>query len=162
MNTPHEAPTPKEQSTPHETPPPVDNNNVLVVTYEQFLSSRKQPEVPNPGEESIIFLFEQKYPNLSENFLEIQSEQYELFAKKMMSYGLGNISLGTSLESADDIKLSITSIFIRCWDKINRLKNLITGGVNNPLSDESVEDTWKDISVYGIIAQLVMHKKWKA
>jgi hypothetical protein len=36
-----------------------------------------------------------------------------LFAKKMMDYGLGNISLGTNLEDSEDIQLSLTGIWLR-------------------------------------------------
>jgi hypothetical protein len=40
---------------------------------------------------------------LAEAFKENQQEQYELFARKMMDYGLSNISLGSTLEDPDDI-----------------------------------------------------------
>ncbi len=36
--------------------------------------------------------FEIKYPELAYEFQQIQKEQYELFASKMMDYGLSNIS----------------------------------------------------------------------
>lgn len=105
--------------------------------------------------------FENKHPELAEEFKRIQKEQYDLFARKMLSYGLGNISLGTQLEKDADVKASSQGILIRCWDKINRLKNLIMNNQANPIADESIEDTWKDLSVYGIIAQIVSNKKWK-
>jgi hypothetical protein len=41
--------------------------------------------------------FEKLYPELAESFKLIQQEQYELFAGKMMDYGLQNISLGSDL-----------------------------------------------------------------
>lgn len=105
--------------------------------------------------------FEKEYPELSKEFKKIQKEQYELFARKHMSYGLGNISMGTNLETEDEKHLSITSIFIRCFDKVNRLKNLVALKKNNTVEDESILDTWKDLSVYGIIAQIVLNNKWK-
>jgi hypothetical protein len=104
---------------------------------------------------------EKQYPELSEEFKRIQKEQYELFAKKMLSYGPGNIALGSLLETEQDRNVSITGIFIRCWDKLNRLKNLLINKQANTLTDESVEDTWKDLSIYAIIAQIVKNQKWK-
>ena len=47
--------------------------------------------------------FEKTYPELAKEFQQIQREQYELFASKMMDYGLSNISLGSTLEKEEDI-----------------------------------------------------------
>ena len=41
--------------------------------------------------------FESTYPELAKEFSKVQEEQYELFAGKMMDYGLGNIALGSIL-----------------------------------------------------------------
>jgi len=109
----------------------------------------------------VIQEFEEKYPSLANEFKNLQNEQYILFSKKMLSYGINNITLGSSLQDPSDVKLSITGILIRVLDKVNRLKNLVVGGVKNPIDDESEEDTWKDISNYGLIALLVRRGKWK-
>jgi hypothetical protein len=105
--------------------------------------------------------FEKTYPELAEEFRKIQAEQYELFAGKMMDYGLGNISLGSTLENQDDINLSITGIWLRCNDKINRLKNILKRNGKNYVAGEAAIDSFIDISNYGIIAQLVLRGKWK-
>jgi hypothetical protein len=105
--------------------------------------------------------FENTYPTLAEAWKVTQQEQYELFAKKMMDYGLSNISLGTNLEEAEDIKLSLTGIWLRCNDKINRLKNLIKRDGKNYVEGEALIDSFIDIANYGIIAMLVMKGKWK-
>jgi hypothetical protein len=105
--------------------------------------------------------FEQKYPNLASEFLKLQEQQYAMFAEKMLSYGIDNISMGTSLEDKEDIKLSLTSIWIRSNDKMNRLKNLVLKGNRNPLQNEPTIDSWKDLSNYAIIAQLVTMGLWK-
>jgi len=110
--------------------------------------------------EEIIKIFEIEYPELSEEFQIIQNEQYELFAGKMISYGRGNISLGGNLENKEDKQLSLTSIWIRMTDKMNRLKNMVVKNHPNPLEDESIEDTWRDISNYALIALLVGKDKW--
>ena len=105
--------------------------------------------------------FEQKHPELAQEFQQIQKEQYELFASKMMDYGLSNISLGSTLEKEEDINLSITGIWLRCNDKINRLKNLIKRDGKNYVSNEPIIDSFIDIANYGVIAMLVMRGKWK-
>ena len=105
--------------------------------------------------------FENTYPTLAEAWKVTQQEQYELFAKKMMDYGLGNISLGTNLEEPEDINLSLTGIWLRCNDKINRLKNLIKRDGKNYVEGEVLIDSFIDIANYGIIAMLVMKGKWK-
>ena len=113
------------------------------------------------GNSKAVVDFEQKYPELAYEFQQIQKEQYELFASKMMDYGLLNISLGSTLEKEEDIKLSITGIWLRCNDKINRLKNMIQRNGRNYVKGEAMIDSFIDISNYGIIAQLVLRGKWK-
>ena len=108
-----------------------------------------------------VLEFEKEYPELAEGFKEIQKEQYELFARKMLSYGLGNISMGTNLQNDEEINLSLTAIWIRSMDKMQRLKQLVLLKRNNPLDDEPVEDAYTDLSNYSIIAMLVKAGKWK-
>ena len=105
--------------------------------------------------------FESTYPELAKEFRRIQEEQYDLFAGKMLDYGLGNIALGSTLTDKEDIQLSLTGIWLRCNDKINRLKNMLKREGRNYVNDEPMIDSFIDISNYGIIAQLVMRGKWK-
>ena len=105
--------------------------------------------------------FEKMYPELSKSFKEIQTEQYKLFAQKMLDYGISNIALGSNLEEADDIHLSLTGIWLRCNDKINRLKNMLKRGGKNYVKDEPMIDSFIDIANYGIIAMMVLRNKWK-
>jgi hypothetical protein len=79
----------------------------------------------------------------------------------MLAYGIDNISLGTSLEKEEDKKISITGVWIRCMDKMNRLKNLVLFGKTNFVEDESVLDTYKDLVNYNVIAQIVLKDQWK-
>jgi hypothetical protein len=113
------------------------------------------------GNSKAIADFQKTYPELAAEFKQIQEEQYELFAAKMMDYGLGNIALGSTLEDQDDINLSIIGIWLRCNDKINRLKNILKRNGKNYVAGEAAIDSFIDISNYGIIAQLVMRGKWK-
>jgi hypothetical protein len=115
----------------------------------------------NTGTKRAITDFEETYPTLAIEFKKIQQEQYELFAKKMLDYGLHNISLGSMLEEPEDKQLSLTGIWLRCNDKINRLKNLLKRKGRNYVQDEPMIDSFIDISNYGIIAQLVIKDKWK-
>mgnify|MGYP003972608017 FL=1 len=112
-------------------------------------------------EKITIIKFEETYPELAKEFQNIQQEQYELFAGKMLDYGLSNISLGSTLKENEDIQLSLTGIWLRCNDKINRLKNMLKRKGKSYVTDEPMIDSFIDISNYGIIAQLVMRNKWK-
>ena len=108
-----------------------------------------------------VLEFEKEYPILAEGFKAIQKEQYELFSRKMLSYGLGNIAMGSNLETKEDVNLSLTAIWIRSMDKMQRLKQLVLLKRNNSLDNEPVEDAYIDLSNYSIIALLVKAGKWK-
>ena len=114
-----------------------------------------------PKMSDTIRQMEKEYPVIAEEFKEIMVAQYELFATKMLSYGMGNISMGSNLETKDEVKFSLTSIWIRMNDKMNRLKNLVLLGNKNPLNNEPTMDSWIDLTNYGIIAQIVSKGKWK-
>jgi hypothetical protein len=101
------------------------------------------------------------HPEIAEGFKKIQKQQYELFAQKMLTYGKDNISMGTKLDDPQSIKLSLTAIWIRMNDKVNRLKNLIIFNNKNFLDKEPTIDSWKDITNYAIIAQLVTLGIWR-
>ena len=102
---------------------------------------------------------EENYPATCNEFKKIMNEQYLMFCKKQKNYGPGNISVGTNLETTDDIKLSLTGLWFRMNDKIQRLKQLIILGHKDEVG-ESEQDTFQDMSIYGIIAQIVSAKKW--
>jgi len=108
---------------------------------------------------SVVSEMEEKFPTMTKEFKRIQQEQYELFCAKQKNYGPDNISMGTTLEREEDRKLSLQGLFFRINDKINRYKQMIMFGSQDAVG-ESLYDTFKDISVYGIIAQLVQSGKW--
>tara|TARA_B100000287_G_C20338669_1_gene664889 strand:+ start:73 stop:447 length:375 start_codon:yes stop_codon:yes gene_type:complete len=101
------------------------------------------------------------YPEIAKAYERIQLEQYELFAKKMMDYGKGNISVGTNLENDDEIHVALTGLWFRLNDKIQRLKQLVLLKKDAKVKTESITDTFQDLSIYGIIAQIVKNKQWK-
>ena len=101
---------------------------------------------------------EKEYPQTAKSFKAIQKEQYELFCKKQMDYGPKNISVGTDLRTDEDVKLSLTGLWFRINDKIERLKQLVV--LDKTAQNEPMIDAFSDLSVYGIIAQIVHRKKW--
>ena len=113
---------------------------------------------PLPGLTDPVKYIEKEYPQTAKSFKAIQKEQYELFCKKQMDYGPKNISVGTDLRTDEDVKLSLTGLWFRINDKIERLKQLVV--FDKAAQNEPMIDAFSDLSVYGIIAQIVHRKKW--
>tara|TARA_R100000329_G_scaffold119671_1_gene98630 strand:- start:90 stop:431 length:342 start_codon:yes stop_codon:yes gene_type:complete len=107
----------------------------------------------------IVAKMELKYPKMTTEFKKLQREQYELFCRKQHDYGSGNISVGTQLETDSEIKLSLTGLWFRMNDKIQRLKNLLMNNIESAV-DEPLEDAYLDVSNYGIMATIVKKGKW--
>ena len=97
---------------------------------------------------------ELKFPETMKEFQRINKEQYELFAKKQHDYGPGNISMGGNKE------LSLLALAIRMNDKVQRLLNILHNNKGEIAVEESLKDTFQDLSVYGVIAQIVSNDKW--
>jgi hypothetical protein len=131
----------------------------------------KKPIVvkPKKSEEELSFVkfdnpliikeIEKNFPEMTDEYKRIMWTQYEIFCKKQHNYGPDNISVGTDLKTVEDIKLSMSGLWFRLNDKIQRLKQLT---INNKVDivAESVQDTLSDLSNYGIIGQIVKNKKW--
>ena len=105
-----------------------------------------------------VQLIEQQYPETAAEFRRLQKQQYEVFCEKQMDYGPSNISVGTNLENDDEIKLSLTGLWFRMNDKIQRMKNLLMN--NQKANNEPLEDSFLDVSNYGIMSTIVSNKKW--
>ena len=130
--------------------------------YQEYLESEEyvkeiKSEV-NMDQVDAVKYIEEEYPETAKSFKEIQKEQYELFCKKQMDYGPKNISVGTDLRTDEDVKLSLTGLWFRINDKIERLKQLVV--LDKTAQNEPMIDAFSDLSVYGIIAQIVHRKKW--
>jgi len=108
--------------------------------------------------ETVINQMEREYPEMMGEFRKIQEEQYELFCRKQLNYGPSNIAVGTQLQTDEDIRLSLLGLFFRLNDKIQRVKTLVMG--NRDDTDEPLEDSYLDISNYGIMASIVKRGKW--
>ena len=110
--------------------------------------------------ESVVEQMEKEWPEMTKEFKKIQTEQYELFCRKQHDYGPGNISVGTQLQTPDEIKLSLTGLWFRMNDKLQRLKTLLLSGRENAVEGEPMEDAYLDVSNYGIMATIVGRGKW--
>ena len=80
----------------------------------------------------------------------------QLFDKKQGDYGPQNIA-----------KFGVIGVLVRSSDKIERLVNSYRASTlkqkttpTTRLQDETVNDTWADLSVYGAIARLINKGKW--
>ena len=107
----------------------------------------------------IVEQMEEDWPKMTTEFKRLQQVQYELFLRKQHDYGPGNISVGTQLQTQDEIHLSLTGLWFRMNDKIQRLRNMLLSGRESAV-DEPLEDAYLDISNYGIMATIVKNGKW--
>jgi hypothetical protein len=135
------------------------NNTTVSIPINTKMSDREIMNAKYPM--TAVEKFENEYPELSEEFTNIQQEQYEMFARKHLDYGLNNIALGGDIvNNSDDKQFSLTGLCIRLTDKISRLKNLLVNG-RSFVEGEGMQDTFIDIANYGIIGLLVGRNKWK-
>ena len=109
---------------------------------------------------TLVEQMELEWPEMTTEFKKIQREQYDLFLHKQHDYGPGNISVGTQLQTEEEIKLSLTGLWFRMNDKIQRLKTLLMGGRESAVNGEPMEDAFLDVSNYGIMATIVKNGKW--
>tara|TARA_R100001015_G_C4631660_1_gene194359 strand:+ start:1746 stop:2129 length:384 start_codon:yes stop_codon:yes gene_type:complete len=107
----------------------------------------------------VVEQMEKEWPEMTAEFKRLQREQYELFLKKQHDYGPGNISVGTMLQTTDEVHLALTGLWFRMNDKIQRLKNMLMSKRESAV-DEPMEDAYLDVSNYGIMATIVKNGKW--
>ena len=127
--------------------------------YQEYMDS-----IPTEGEDKMeqvdaMNYIEKEYPETAKEFQKIQYEQWATFCKKQMDYGPSNIAMGTALKTKEDRRLSLIGLIVRINDKVQRLMNLVVKH-NRDAQNEPVMDAFKDLSVYGIIAQIVDNGKW--
>ena len=111
------------------------------------------------NQKSAIKQCEEMYPETTAEFKKILKEMYDTFCRKQLNYGPDNISVGTRLSTPEEVKLSQTGLWFRMNDKIQRLKQLVLLSRQDTVG-ESVEDTYQDLSVYNVIAMIVIRGKW--
>ena len=85
------------------------------------------------------------------NLKELQNilkEMGTLLKRKNEMYGDENI-----------IKIREEGIIVRLEEKLERLKHL--SKIKKDPTEETIEDTWKDIVGYGLIGIMLRRKRWK-
>ena len=107
----------------------------------------------------VVEQMEKEWPEMTKEFKRLQREQYELLLKKQHDYGPGNISVGTMLQTQDEVHLALTGLWFRMNDKIQRLKTMLLSRRESAV-DEPMEDAYLDVSNYGIMATIVKNGKW--
>ena len=112
------------------------------------------------GVHPVVEQMEKEWPEMTTEFKRLQREQYELFCRKQHDYGPGNISVGTQLITPEEVHLSLTGLWFRMNDKLQRVKTLLLGDRTHAVQDEPLEDAYLDVSNYGIMATLVGRGKW--
>ena len=108
--------------------------------------------------DSAISFITKKYPETTKMFQDMQFEQWELFCKKQKDYGPKNISVGSNLETEEEVKLALTGLWFRMNDKMQRFQQIVIN--NQEPENESLTDTFMDLANYALIAQLVKEKVW--
>ena len=111
-------------------------------------------------DKTIVQQMEEEWPQMTSEFRRLQREQYELFLHKQHDYGPGNISVGSQLQTPEEVKLSLTGLWFRMNDKLQRVKTLLMGDRTNAVKGEPLEDAFLDVSNYGIMATIVKNGKW--
>ena len=142
--------------------------------HEEILITLKKREPPAPPPKPIsentmhitdedkqfIVEYEKRYPQMTSEFKQICAEQFVVFCRKNSNYGCGNIALGSTLIDSADIKLSLTGLWLRMYDKFQRLKSLVVNGQPDAVG-ETIQETYSDLSNYGIIGQIILRGKWE-
>ena len=111
------------------------------------------------GIHPVVEQMEKEWPEMTTEFKRLQREQYELFCRKQHDYVPGNISVGTMLQTQDEVHLALTGLWFRMNDKIQRLKTMLLSRRESAV-DEPMEDAYLDVSNYGIMATIVKNGKW--
>ena len=81
------------------------------------------------------------------DMIDIMLDDILLFDQKQRDYGSTNIS-----------KFGQVGVLVRVSDKVERLTNLIQSA--RVPNNESVEDSWQDLSIYGAIARVFNKGSW--
>ena len=127
------------------------------VSYPQYRKTIKKQSMKSGSK--YTKQLKEEYPTIYEGYEQIMREQFELFAKKHIDYGMSNISAGTQLQNDEEVEFALTGLWYRINDKVNRWKNLLINKV--AANNEPLTDSYQDLTNYGIIAQLVERGMWK-
>ena len=132
--------------------------NIKETEYDE-VTSQYAPQKPTNSKD-VVAKMEAEWPLMTKEFKKLQREQYELFLHKQHDYGPGNISVGTQLQTPEEVKLSLTGLWFRMNDKLQRVKTLLMNNRESAVKDEPLEDAYLDVSNYGIMATIVKKGLW--
>ena len=109
--------------------------------------------------EDTVAYIKENYPETEQDLQKVLNKMYLTFCKKQFDYGPGNIAMGTSLKTEEEINMALLGIIVRLNDKINRLVNLSTKH-NFEAKNEPIEDAFLDTAIYAAMALIVKNQKW--
>lgn len=101
---------------------------------------------------------EKRCPNQSAGFKKIVDKMYQVHLDKNADYSPANV-----------LGVGEIGLVVRLWDKMTRLMNLLGFEIRvefvayhgeKEAKNESIEDTYMDMSVYSIIALLYRDGRW--
>ena len=112
--------------------------NIKETEYDE-VTSQYAPQKPTNSKD-VVAKMEAEWPLMTKEFKKLQREQYELFLHKQHDYGPGNISVGTQLQTPEEVKLSLTGLWFRMNDKLQRVKTLLMNNRESAVKDEPLEE----------------------
>lgn len=110
-------------------------------------SRRLEPKPEDYAEEALIGMARVTWEQALDVVL---SELRDLMIAKHKDYGPGNIR-----------EFGELGVLVRSSDKVHRLKNLIMVRGAETAVDEPLEDSWKDLANYGVIALMLRKGVWE-
>ncbi len=123
-------------------------------TFKQDLDEVDRTLATSPG---------QSYPDLGElvfkgldiktqaakEFIRVALANARLMDRKQQDYGPRNIS-----------SFGLYGVVVRMNDKMERIKTLMSGSRRRKALNESIQDSFRDVSNYGIIALMLDLNRW--
>ena len=102
-----------------------------------------------PMQEIVDFLYNELAltEELSKDFIKVALSDMITFDKKQSDYGSHNIAT-----------FGEKGVIVRLSDKMARAINLVWG--NKEPANEKIEDTYQDLSVYGVIIRMCRRGLW--
>jgi len=133
------------------------------MTYDDVLEIEEGVEDTNSVDlNELVRRCEEKHPVTCKRFKELQVEDYKLFCKKQLDYGSDNVTQGEDISTEDGNLWSLININGRCVEKVMRLKNLLRAQAKEGRepNNESIDDSFQDLSNYSLIARLIKEEVW--
>ena len=103
--------------------------------FQPIIVEAEYDEVLQYDNPKVVEEMEKQWPEMTAEFKRIMFTQYELFCLKQSNYGPDNISVGSNLETEQEKKVSLTGLWFRMNDKIQRLKQLVVLGKQDNIGE---------------------------